>query len=645
MSSIEKPFDVEESRIILVGNPNSGKSSLFNKITGLRQQVGNFPGVTVERKKGQFRIDGVGDIEIIDLPGLYSLNPISEDEAISATFIKDLENQETSDVIVYVTDTNSLRRNIPLIQQIATLGKPMVLVLNMMDLAEKNNIEVDVSGMSKAIGLPIVPMNARIGKGVDELKDEVKRVLNCISSGSWQNQDQQLTQEQTSAEIIERFVQRKDTARSTERTARLDGLLVHPIYGIFIFLGVLFMIFQAIFSWSSFPMDWIENGFLVLGNWLAGTLPQGVLNDLIVDGVIAGLGGIVIFVPQIALLFFFIGLMEDTGYLSRVSFMMDKLLRGFGLNGRSVIPLMGGAACAVPAIMSARIISNKRERLLTIFVTPFISCSARIPVYTLLIALVIPAEQQFIGFNLQGIVMMSLYLIGFGAALLTAFVMKYLVKAERGSHFTMEMPLYRPPRWSNIGITVFNKVKAFLFEAGKIIIAVSIILWVLSSYGPGDRMQEIELKYKAVELENKSEVVANEKLEASYAGELGRWIEPVIEPLGFDWKIGIAVITSFAAREVFVGTMATLYSIGDEENTVGILEKMRNAKDPVSGELIYTRATGFSLLIFYAFALQCMATVAIVVKETGGWKWPIIQLIYMSSLAYLSSLLVYQWFQ
>ena len=631
-------------KIVLVGNPNSGKTSLFNNLTGLRQQVGNFPGVTVEKKQGKFILDENEEVEITDLPGLYSLHPKSEDEEVSVNYLESIKNKGQNDLIVLVADTMSLKRNILLATQIAALGKPMIMVLNMMDLAQKNQMKIDLEGLRNELGFPIVSMNARIGKGIDQLKTEIMHFLHDGTQSLIFNKGPKVNNIDDAKALYERFVQENKKGIATERTAKLDHFLTHPVYGVLSFLFILFLIFQAIFSWSTVPMDWIENGFLVFGNWVGAVLPTGVLNDLIVDGIIAGLGGIIIFIPQIALLFFFIGLMEDTGYLSRVSFMMDKLLRGFGLNGRSIIPMLGGAACAVPAIMSARIIGNRKERLLTIFVTPLISCSARIPVYTLLIALIIPSEMQYMSFNLQGIVMMSLYLLGFIAALLTAFFMKYIVKSKQTSHFTMEMPLYRPPRWSNIGITVFNKVKTFLFEAGKIIIAVSIVLWVMSSYGPGDKMNQIEQKYSSQEISNGAELMANEKLEASYAGHLGKFIEPLIEPLGFDWKIGIAVITSFAAREVFVGTMATLYSIGDEENTIGILDKMRKAEDPTTGEKIYTKATGFSLLIFYAFALQCMATVAIVVKETGGWKWPIIQLLYMSSLAYLSSLMVYQFF-
>jgi ferrous iron transport protein B len=396
-------------------------------------------------------------------------------------------------------------------------------------------------------------------------------------------------------------------------------------------------------------MELIEQGFLSLGNLISGTLPQGLLNDLIVNGILAGLSGIVVFVPQIAMLFAFITIMEDTGYMSRVSFLMDKILRQFGLNGKSIIPLLSSTACAVPAIMSTRTISNFKERLITIMVAPLISCSARIPVYTLLIALVVPEDRTIGIFNMQGIIMMGLYLLGFIAALLAALVFKMILKSTERSSFTMEMPIYRMPRWNNVGYAIYNKVKVFLFEAGKVIIAISIILWALSSFGPGDNFAEIEKKYSTPEFEKLpneelNPLIAAEKLEASYAAYLGKLIEPLIKPIGFDWKIGISLVTSFAAREVFVGTMATLYSVGDEENTTTIRQKMLQAKDPITGKQLYNKATTFSLLIFYAFAMQCMATLAVVYRETKSIKWPIVQVIYMGVLAYLSSFVVFTMF-
>lgn len=643
----------DKLRLILVGNPNSGKSTLFNALTGLNQRIGNFPGVTVEKKIGYFSVTDALRAEIVDLPGTYNLNPQSEDEQVTFDYLNDNERTDLDELIVVIADASNLKRNLLLTTQLLDAEHPTILVLNMMDVVERNEQTIDIDLLEKELGVPIVPMNARLGKGVGDLKKAianyeykkntghrpVKKLDNAL--------DNTVERFQWIKELVARAVEVKGISKTATRTRKIDNLLTHSVWGFAIFLFILFLIFQAIFSWSTYPMDWIENGFLVFGNWLAETLPSGLLNDLLVDGVLAGLGGIIIFIPQIALLFMFIAILEDSGYLARVSYLTDTLLKRFGLNGRSIIPLLGGAACAVPAIMSARTISNKKERLLTIFVTPLISCSARIPVYTLLIALIIPAEKQLYGFNLQGIVMMGLYLLGFTAALLTAFAMKYWVKSKERSHFIMELPIYRMPRWKNVGITIFNKVKVFLFEAGKIIIAVSIVLWVLSSYGPGDEMAKINQKYEQVQKDTVSlslqDQIASEKLEASYAGHIGKMMEPVIKPLGFDWKIGIAIITSFAAREVFVGTMATLYSVGDEENTASIKEKMARASY-ASGEKVYTKATGYSLLIFYAFALQCMATVAIVVKETGGWKWPLLQLAYMGGLAYFASLLVYQLF-
>ena len=658
METVSEAPQIKKSsgkRLLLVGNPNSGKSTLFNALTGLNQRIGNFPGVTVEKKTGQLKL-GKEKLEVVDLPGTYSLVPRSEDEKVTYEYLIDQNRNDKEEIVVIIADASSLKRNLLLVTQMIDLEYPTILVLNMMDIVERNKQKIDIAGLERELGVPVIPMNARLGKGVSKLKTRIE-TFDYIPAPKVIERHEEKNQLKNTVdrfkrikEILAKTYHADGPAKTAESTRKIDKIFTHSVWGFVIFLFILFLIFQAIFSWSTYPMDWIENGFLVFGNWLGGALPEGILNDLLVEGVLAGLGGIVIFIPQIALLFMFIAILEDTGYLARVSYLTDTVLKRFGLNGRSIIPLLGGAACAVPAIMSARTISNKKERLLTIFVTPLISCSARIPVYTLLIALVIPAEKQLLGFNLQGIVMMALYLLGFVAALGTAMLLKYWVKTEERSHFIMELPIYRMPRWKNVGMTIYNKVKVFLFEAGKIIIAVSIVLWVLSSYGPGNKMEAIEQKYEQIEQDPSQELsltqdqIASEKLEASYAGHIGKFIEPAIRPLGFDWKIGISIITSFAAREVFVGTMATLYSVGDEENTTSIKEKMARATHPSTGEKVYTKATGYSLLIFYAFALQCMATVAIVVKETGGWKWPILQLVYMGALAYFASLLVFQVF-
>ncbi|MDG1475573.1 MAG: ferrous iron transport protein B [Vicingaceae bacterium] len=633
--------------IVLIGNPNTGKSTLFNALTGLNQKIGNFPGVTVDKKTGSYTFKN-NKVSVVDLPGTYSLNPNSEDERVAKKY---LESTTKNDLIVVVADATNLKRNLLLFTQIIDKGKQVILALNMMDLLEKNRQEIDLNKLSKLLNCPIIPINARIEKGVDELKYAIH---------SFKPKEHSFIDKKYSANVVDETMLRFNkinqivnecTTKNGENksyllTKKIDNIITHKVYGYLTFFALLFFIFQAIFSWASYPMDLIDSGFIFLCDYVNHLLPEGMLNDLIVNGILAGLGGIVIFVPQIAILFAFITILEDTGYMARVSFLMDRILRQFGLNGKSVIPLLSSTACAIPAIMGARTIANYKERLITIMVAPLISCSARIPVYTILIALVVSEDEAYGIFNLQGLLVMGLYLLGFATALLSAWVMKLIIKSKEKSTFTLEMPIYRAPRWKNVGFEIISKVKIFLFDAGKVIIAISIILWVLSSYGPGNSFQEIELKYSVADLNDVSNVeaqsmMAAEKLEASYAGIIGKTIEPAIKPLGFDWKIGISLVTSFAAREVFVGTMATLYSVGDEDNTKSIREKMMAATNRETGEKLYTKATTFSLLLFYVFAMQCMATLAIVYRETNSIKWPIIQVIYMGALAYFSSLLVY----
>lgn len=639
--------------VLLVGNPNTGKSTLFNALTGLRQKVGNFPGVTVDKKSGSFKV-GDALVKVVDLPGTYNLTPNSEDEKVTEEYIK---TATKDDVVVVVADVTNLKRNLLLLTQVIDLGKKVVLVLNMMDLLQQNKQEINVEKLASLLGIQVIPINARIGKGIEELRQAVLNAksgsIKFIEETKSSAIDETMLRYQKLHQIVEQCIVTKGEDRNVGLTRKIDNIITHKYYGYLIFLSLMLLIFQAIFSWSSYPMELIENGFLALGEWLGETLPKGVLNDLIVNGIVAGLSGVFVFVPQIAILFAFIIILEDTGYMSRVSFLMDRVLRQFGLNGKSIIPLLSSTACAVPAIMSARTINNFKERLITIMVAPLISCSARIPVYTLLIALVIPKEKTLGFFNLQGLLMMGLYLIGFIAALTAAWVMKMLIKSKERSSFIMEMPIYRMPRWKNVGLSIFSKVNVFLFDAGKIIVAISIVLWVLSSYAPSGKFEQIEAKYAQVETDDylsqgntndHQSQIAAEKLEASYAGIIGKTIEPLIRPIGFDWKIGISLVTSFAAREVFVGTMATLYSVGDADNTSSIREKMMMAKNTQTGEKLYTLATTLSLLLFYAFAMQCMATLAVVYRETKSIKWPIIQLVYMGVLAYASSFIVYQLF-
>ncbi|MCG3165761.1 MAG: Fe(2+) transporter FeoB [Bacteroidia bacterium] len=645
-------------KIALAGNPNSGKSTLFNILTGLNQKIGNFPGVTVDKKSGFAKINNT-QIEFTDFPGSYSLNALSADEKVLPDVLADKNNPVHPDCVVYVADATNLRRSLFLCTQIMDTGIPLILVLNMIDLLEKSDEEIDVVKLSGELGIKIFTANARDKKGIEELKNSLtepfeipkKKILSSeITETDKAKKQRSETIERYKAigEILKKVVSKKSVGLNSSLTKKLDNILTHRIFGFLIFFAVLFLVFQSIFSWSALPMEWIEQLFSSFSEWLLNTLPQGVLTELVVNGILAGISGVVVFIPQIALLFVFISILEDTGYMARVSFITDRLLRKFGLNGRSVIPLISGVACAVPAIMATRTIPNWKERIITIMVTPLMSCSARLPVYTLLISLVVPSEKVFGFLNVQGIALMVLYLIGFLAAILVALVLKFIIKARERSFFIMELPVYRSPRWSSVGLAVVEKVKTFVFEAGKVIVAISIILWALSSYAPGNRFQKIEEHFRAPEFaqqhtpEELEKLIATEKLEQSYAGIMGHALEPVIRPLGFDWKIGIALVTSFAAREVFVGTMATIYSVGDENNTLSIREKMQAEINPETGEKRYSTAVAFSLMIFYAFAMQCMSTIAIVYSETKSWKWPALQFIYMSALAYLSALVVYQ---
>lgn len=698
--------------IALVGNPNSGKSSLFNLLTGLRQKVGNFPGVTVDKKTGHCAISETLQATLIDLPGTYSLYPKRADEWVAYRVLLQQDSDINPDMVLLVADASNLKRNLLFCSQIIDLKIPVVMVLTMTDLAQQKGTQIDISGLERELGVPVISVNPRKNKGVQQLKKTidqtvaanfvsprpfidtnelaaepvaaVKELLPQISDykalhflinheqfllpDSTQNKIEAIEKKYSfnptktqAEEIMSRYSRIKHVMQTTVVeadplkkalfTEKLDNILLHRHWGYLILLTVLFLLFQSVFWIAQYPMDGIEWAFGKISGWASGALPETWWADLLVNGALAGLSGILVFVPQIMILFGLITLLEDTGYMARISFLTDKLMRKVGLNGKSVMPMISGFACAVPAVMTARNIENRKERLLTIMVTPLMSCSARLPVYTILISLIIPSKLYFGVLSLQGLVMMGLYLLGTVMALIVSYVMKFFINIKEKSFFILELPVYRTPRWKNALSTMVEKARIFVFDAGKVIMVISLLLWALSTFGPPARMEAVKTEYAHLKKQHPEQAEELDKqlkaahLENSFAGIAGKAIEPVIRPLGYDWKIGIALITSFAAREVFVGTMATLYSVGEDaaDNDSTLREKMAAAVKP-DGTKVYTTATGLSLLIFYVFAMQCMSTLAVVKRETRSWKWPAIQLIYMTGLAYFLSWLVYSLF-
>ncbi len=696
---------MKERKIALIGNPNSGKSSLFNALTGLNQKIGNFPGVTVDRKSGPLTISKGETATLIDLPGTYSLYPSSEDERIACEILRNPHHPDHPNLVVVVADGTQLKRSLLLCTQVIDLGLPLVLAVNMLDLIKKQKVKLDLDKLSAQLGIPVVAISARNSSGLKDLMatiqrtkersslsilsipdqfqpqiDEIKKRLYIESdylayqallrpnefdlNGAKPEVPIQSSEQLISNELLVRYDRIDDILSSVILqkatgvagfTQQLDKILIHKVFGYVIFFLLLMLIFQALFTWASVPMGWIDLAFLKSGAWMEGVLPKHFLTDLWVNGIWAGLGGIIIFIPQIAFLFFFIAVLEESGYMSRVVFLMDRIMRPFGFSGKSVIPLIGGFACAIPSIMMTRNISHKKERLITMMVTPLMSCSARIPVYVLLIAMFVPDTPVLRIFNLQGIAMMGFYLLGFILALMAAFVFKLILQYKAEGIFITEMPIYRMPRWKNVWIIMYQKSRAFVVEAGKVIIVIAVILWLMASFAPSGKFNAIDaaldLKLATQNLDEAQVAAieksrASEKLRTSYAGIAGQFIEPAIRPLGFDWKIGISLITSFAAREVFVGTMATIYSLGeddvDADNPTTLRQKMLAETDPETGEPVYSAAVAFSLLMFYAIAMQCMSTLAVTKKETRSWKWPIIMLVYLTVLAYLASFVTYQ---
>ena len=669
--------------LLLLGNPNTGKSSLFNKLTGLNQKVGNFPGVTVEKKEGTINFKNNYFANVIDLPGTYSVNSFSPEEEVVSNILLE-KNKISPDAALVVSDIENLKHNLLLFTQVKDLGIPLYLIINMCDVMEKRGIALDISTLEEELKTKIFLISTRNSIGIDDLLNEIPNIFDSDTSAIVDNNYmdfgtiQKINNENKSSLFYKRwllqinkisnlddlkkikhkeavhryrFINNKlnktlniDRKKAYDLRSKLDNIFLHPFWGTIIFMSILALIFQTIFTWSSYPMDFIDEMFSNLSNYTKAVLPEGVFTNLLAEGIITGIGGVIIFVPQIALLFMFISILEETGYMSRVVFLFDKRLKKYGLSGKSIIPLISGVACAIPAVMSTRNINDWKQRLTTILIVPFMTCSARLPVYLILISIVIPDNYFFI-FNYQGLTLLGLYLLAVLMALISAFVFSKMIKSNLKNYVVIEMPNYKIPVLKNVLFTVYSKTKSFVFEAGKIILSISILLWILASNGPGDDFKHAE-QIILEKYDNKKNIteldyeIQSYRLENSYIGTAGKILEPILNPLGYDWKIGIAIITSFAAREVFVGTLATIFSVGSE-NVETIKEKMSYQRKQ-NGQLLFNLPTGVSLMVFYAFALQCMSTIAIVKKETNSWKWPAIQFTFMTIIAYISALIVYQ---
>jgi ferrous iron transport protein B len=694
----------KQLNVALIGNPNTGKTSVFNALTGLNQKVGNYPGITVDKKQGICKLSRGVKAHILDLPGTYSLNASSLDENVVIELLLNKNDKDYPDVAIIVSDVENLKRNLLLFTQIKDLKIPTILVINMSDLMTRKGITLDIKLLEAKFHTKIALISTRKNSGITELKQLIESYKTistepCLDTTTidtdyfqslekaFPNQDIYklwlvITQDANFGKItrqeldvskfktksnqeLKRLQQKEaikryqfinailkegqiiDRSKATGLRSKLDRLLIHKVWGYMIFFIILLTIFQAIYDWATIPMDLIDTTFAGLAEWIKNTFPGGgKVTDLVAEGIVSGIGGIVIFIPQIAFLFFFISILEESGYMSRVVFLMDRVMRRFGLSGKSLVPLISGTACAIPAVMATRNIENWKERLITILVVPFTTCSARLPVYLIIIALVIP-EGYIIGLSYQALTLMALYLLGFGMAIFSAYILDRILKTKHKTFFVVEMPNYKLPLLKNVIITVIEKTKTFVFEAGKIILAISIILWVLASYGPGDKFNNAESYVQTYETQSaheRSDQIAAYKLEHSYIGIIGKTIEPMIKPLGYDWKVGIGLVASFAAREVFVGTLATIYSVGsasEGENIDTIKTKMQN-ETYADGTKVFTLASGISLLLFYAFAMQCMSTLAIVKRETKSWKWPILQLIGMTAIAYICALIAFQ---
>lgn len=672
--------DSQKKQVLLVGNPNVGKSTVFNALSNKKQKTGNYAGVTVASHSGTYTYKDE-EVEIIDLPGSYSIYPSSEDEAIFSKFL--IDEQQNYAGVIYILEALSLKRGLLLFQQIQDLGIPMILVVNQIDQAERRGITIDIQKFSEALGIKIIQTNAKEQIGIDDIKKAVLRndfvktnrvsfetpnehkdfiqklashkgfdneykAWMSLSLGTNLNRIESivgLIEEPDSTSLVPKRLQVQETVRRYQNvdkiladviskkpqfkellTEKLDKVLVHKFWGYVVFLMILLVIFQSVFFLAEYPMNWIDSFFSWLASFTSEHLPEGPINSLVSNGIVPGVGGIVVFAPQIGILLYFLYLLEDSGYMARVVFLMDRLLRPFGLNGKSIVPLVSGTACAIPAVISTRNIENLKERLLTILVTPFMTCSARLPVYSIIIGLII-SDRSFLGIKYKALVLMGMYLLGFVVALLSAAVLKKFIRNKGKTYLVMDLPTYKKPLFFYDFKMVLGKVWEFITGAGKIIFIVSIIIWFLSYFGPKQSPDQF--------------VATNVELDHSYLAKMGKGIEPVIAPLGYDWKMGVGILTSFVAREVFVGTMSTLYSLEDDAPEVKVIDKMRRDVKP-NGEKVFSFATGVSILLFYAFAMQCVSTLAVVYRETKSWKWTGLQVAMMTGLAYFVSMIAYQ---
>lgn len=675
---MQTPSPIEQ--ILLVGNPNVGKSTLFNALCNKSQKTGNYAGVTVASHSGRYLYNGK-EMEIIDLPGSYSIYPDSQDEAIFTKYLLDQAHEYSG--VVYVLDALNLKRGLLLFQQIQDLGIPTLLVINQIDEARRRGLTIDTQALSELLGVEILLTNAkeRIGveaikKAIDERKFsqrsgitftiplEQKALVERIASQTKENNlykvwtllssetylgrlealEEKLNDQEAKCAVPKRL-QTQETVRRYQNiaqildkittntpgrkellTEKIDAILVHKFWGYVVFLAVLLLMFQLVFFMAEIPMNWIDGLFVSLSEFISASMADGPLRSLLAEGIVPGIGGIVIFAPQIGILLYLLYLLEDSGYMARVVFLMDRMLRPFGIGGKSIVPLISGVACAIPAIMGTRNIENTKERLITILVTPFMTCAARLPVYTIIIALIIP-QDYILGIDQRALALMVMYLLGFVTAMASAFLLKKSIKQNVKTYLILDLPPYKMPQFLYDLRIVLEKVWDFISGAGKVIFAVSIILWVLSYLGPSK--------------ESSQWVETQVALDDSYLAQMGKFIEPAVAPLGYDWKMGVSVLSSFAAREVFVGTMATLYSLDEDVEEGRIIDKMRSDTRQ-DGTKVFSFATGISVLIYYAFAMQCISTIAVVYRETRSWRWTLLQLIGMSGLAYIAAMLAYQ---